>query len=160
MWETWWPCLWHDLQLRRLTDDETRASSKRFFDKLRKMPNMLQAAVYSSTMHYLLAVQATGTNGQWPRDAEDARHADPRFPCKYATSCRSKNSFRPEAAHEKLRLMGTCTAAAVSARLKESPAIVGPFRAKAKRDGLPWSSVILAATTSKWRSSCRCRLRK
>lgn len=43
------------------TDDETRAFSKRFFDKLNKMPNMLQAGVYSATLHYLQAVQAAGT---------------------------------------------------------------------------------------------------
>ena len=43
------------------TDDQTRAFSKRFYDKLKKMPNMLQAGVYSSTLHYLKAVQAAGT---------------------------------------------------------------------------------------------------
>ena len=48
------------------TDDETRAFSKRFFDKLKKMPNMLQAGVYSSTMHYLQAVQASGTTDSGP----------------------------------------------------------------------------------------------
>jgi branched-chain amino acid transport system substrate-binding protein len=48
------------------TDDQTRAFSKRFFDKIKKMPNMLQAAVYSSTMHYLQAVQASGTTDSGP----------------------------------------------------------------------------------------------
>jgi len=43
------------------TDEETRAFAKRFFDKMKKMPNMLQAGVYSSTLHYLQAVQAAGT---------------------------------------------------------------------------------------------------
>jgi branched-chain amino acid transport system substrate-binding protein len=43
------------------TDDQTRAFAKRFYDKLNKMPNMLQAGMYSSTMHYLQAVQAAGT---------------------------------------------------------------------------------------------------
>jgi branched-chain amino acid transport system substrate-binding protein len=43
------------------TDDQTRAFAKRFYDKLKKMPNMLQAGMYSSTMHYLQAVQAAGT---------------------------------------------------------------------------------------------------
>ncbi|MBN8926934.1 MAG: ABC transporter permease [Rhodospirillales bacterium 69-11] len=43
------------------TDDQTRAFAKRFFDKMKKMPNMLQAGAYSSTMHYLQAVQAAGT---------------------------------------------------------------------------------------------------
>lgn len=43
-------------------NDETRAWSKRFFDRLHKMPNMSQAGVYSSTMHYLKAVQTAGTD--------------------------------------------------------------------------------------------------
>ena len=43
------------------TDDESRAFSKRFFDRLGKMPNMLQAGMYSSTMHYLQAVKAADT---------------------------------------------------------------------------------------------------
>lgn len=43
------------------TDDQTRAFAKRFFEKMKKMPNMLQAGAYSSTMHYLQAVQAAGT---------------------------------------------------------------------------------------------------
>ncbi len=48
------------------TDDETRAFSKRFYEKLNKMPNMLQAGVYSSTLHYLQAVQAAGTTETGP----------------------------------------------------------------------------------------------
>ena len=48
------------------TDDETRAFSKRFYDKLKKMPNMLQAGVYSATTHYLQAVQAVGTTDSAP----------------------------------------------------------------------------------------------
>ncbi|HEY0182407.1 MAG TPA: ABC transporter substrate-binding protein [Rhodopila sp.] len=48
------------------TDDETRAFAKRFYDKLNKMPNMLQAGMYSSTMHYLQAVQAAGTTDSAP----------------------------------------------------------------------------------------------
>src|SRR5919205_1991917 len=43
-------------------DEQTRAWSKRFFAKLNKMPTMWQAGVYSSAMHYLKAVQATGTD--------------------------------------------------------------------------------------------------
>jgi branched-chain amino acid transport system substrate-binding protein len=39
----------------------TRAFSRRFFDRIGKMPNMSQAGVYSSTMHYLEAVRAVGT---------------------------------------------------------------------------------------------------
>ena len=43
-------------------DDETRSWSRRYFAKLNKMPTMWQAGVYSSVMHYLKAVQATGTD--------------------------------------------------------------------------------------------------
>jgi branched-chain amino acid transport system substrate-binding protein len=42
-------------------NDETRAWSKRFFERLNRMPNMSQAGVYSSTMHYLKAVAMAGT---------------------------------------------------------------------------------------------------
>lgn len=42
-------------------NDETRAFSKRFFDKLKKMPSMNQAGVYSSVMTYLNAVKAVGS---------------------------------------------------------------------------------------------------
>ena len=42
-------------------DDGTRAFAKRFYDKLHKMPNGLQAGAYSATMHYLQAVDAAGT---------------------------------------------------------------------------------------------------
>ncbi len=47
-------------------DDATRAWSKRFFEKLGKMPNSLQAGVYSSTLHYLKAVQSAGTDATDP----------------------------------------------------------------------------------------------
>ncbi len=43
-------------------NDETRKWSRRFFEKMKKMPNMLNAGVYSSTLHYLKAVAATGTD--------------------------------------------------------------------------------------------------
>jgi branched-chain amino acid transport system substrate-binding protein len=42
-------------------NDETRAFAHRFYDKLHKMPNMSQAGVYSSTLHYLKAVRDVGT---------------------------------------------------------------------------------------------------
>ena len=41
---------------------ETRAFSKRYFERVGKMPNMSQAADYSSTLHYLNAVKAAGTD--------------------------------------------------------------------------------------------------
>jgi branched-chain amino acid transport system substrate-binding protein len=43
-------------------NDETRKWARRFFEKMKKMPNMSQAGLYSSTMHYLKAVQAAGTD--------------------------------------------------------------------------------------------------
>src|SRR5438128_6499775 len=43
-------------------DDKTRAWSKRYFEKMNRMPTMWQAGVYSSTMHYLNAVKAAGTD--------------------------------------------------------------------------------------------------
>jgi branched-chain amino acid transport system substrate-binding protein len=41
---------------------DTRAWSKRYFEKMKKEPSMLQAADYSATMFYLNAVKATGTD--------------------------------------------------------------------------------------------------
>lgn len=42
-------------------NDETRAFSKRYYEKVDAMPNMSQAATYSSVMHYLKAIEAAGT---------------------------------------------------------------------------------------------------
>jgi branched-chain amino acid transport system substrate-binding protein len=42
--------------------DETRAWAKRFFERMKRMPHMGDAGDYSSTMHYLKAVQAAGTD--------------------------------------------------------------------------------------------------
>jgi branched-chain amino acid transport system substrate-binding protein len=41
---------------------ETREWSRRFFERHKKMPNMLPAGAYSAVLHYLKAVQATGTD--------------------------------------------------------------------------------------------------
>jgi len=43
-------------------NDETRAFSKRFMDKVGRMPTMIQAGLYSATMHYLKAIEAIGTD--------------------------------------------------------------------------------------------------
>jgi branched-chain amino acid transport system substrate-binding protein len=43
-------------------NEETRAWSKRFFDRMGKMPSMINAGVYSSIMMYTNAVRATGTD--------------------------------------------------------------------------------------------------
>jgi branched-chain amino acid transport system substrate-binding protein len=42
-------------------NDATRAWSKRFFDRMKREPTMVQAGVYGSIMHYLAAVKAAGT---------------------------------------------------------------------------------------------------
>lgn len=44
------------------TNDETRKWSERYFKRTGKMPASIQAADYSSTMHYLKAIQAAGTD--------------------------------------------------------------------------------------------------
>ncbi len=43
-------------------NDDTRKWSKRFFEKIKRMPTMLHAADYSVTTQYLNAVKATGTD--------------------------------------------------------------------------------------------------
>ena len=40
---------------------ETRAFSKRFFERVHRMPTMVQAGVYSAAYHYLEAIKALGT---------------------------------------------------------------------------------------------------
>jgi branched-chain amino acid transport system substrate-binding protein len=42
-------------------DDQTRAFAKKFYSATNKMPTMVQAGMYSATIHYLNAVQASGT---------------------------------------------------------------------------------------------------
>ncbi|WP_201741943.1 ABC transporter substrate-binding protein [Mangrovicoccus ximenensis] len=48
-------------------NDETRAFAERFFERTDQYPSMVQAGAYSATMHYLHAVEATGSE-----DAADA----------------------------------------------------------------------------------------
>jgi branched-chain amino acid transport system substrate-binding protein len=43
-------------------DDASRAWSQRFFARTGRMPTLVQAGVYSSTLHYLKAVKASGTD--------------------------------------------------------------------------------------------------
>ena len=47
-------------------NDRTRAFGKRFFERMKRMPTMNQAATYSATLHYLKAVQAAGTKETRP----------------------------------------------------------------------------------------------
>ncbi|NYT35978.1 ABC transporter substrate-binding protein [Allopusillimonas soli] len=43
-------------------NDETRKWSERFYQRMKKMPTAIQAGNYSSTMHYLKAIAAAGTD--------------------------------------------------------------------------------------------------
>ena len=43
-------------------DDEARAFGKRYFERMKKMPNSNQAGVYSSVANYLKAIEAAGTD--------------------------------------------------------------------------------------------------
>ncbi len=43
-------------------NDDTRRLGKKYFAKMKKMPNMAQAGVYSAVLQYLKAIQATGTD--------------------------------------------------------------------------------------------------
>lgn len=43
-------------------DQDSRAWSKRYFEKMKKMPNSIQASGYSTTLQYLRSVKATGTD--------------------------------------------------------------------------------------------------
>ena len=43
-------------------NEETRAFAKRYFERVRNMPNMSQAGNYSATLHYLKAIETAGTD--------------------------------------------------------------------------------------------------
>ncbi|MGM0701217.1 MAG: ABC transporter substrate-binding protein [Pseudomonadota bacterium] len=43
-------------------DDESREWAERYYERVGRMPTMVQAGIYSSTMHYLKAVEATGSD--------------------------------------------------------------------------------------------------
>jgi len=43
-------------------DEESRAWAKRFFERTKRMPTMVQAGIYSSTRHYLQAIKDTGSD--------------------------------------------------------------------------------------------------
>lgn len=47
-------------------DDRSREFGKKFFDRMKRMPTMNQAATYSATLHYLKAVKAAGTRDTKP----------------------------------------------------------------------------------------------
>ena len=54
--------------------------------------------------------------------------------------------------HSTVAGVSACTASSGERLLERFDAIVGPLRAKAKRDWMPWASITLPAITSKWRS--------
>ncbi|MES2030151.1 MAG: ABC transporter substrate-binding protein [Pseudomonadota bacterium] len=43
-------------------DDKTRAWSKKFYERTKVMPTMIQTGVYGSVLHYLKAIKAAGTD--------------------------------------------------------------------------------------------------
>ncbi|GHE20674.1 ABC transporter substrate-binding protein [Halomonas urumqiensis] len=43
-------------------DDESREWAERYYERVGRMPTMVQAGIYSSTMHYLKAVEEAGTD--------------------------------------------------------------------------------------------------
>ena len=47
-------------------NDDTRAFSKRFMERVKRVPTSAQAGVYSSVLHYLQAVKAAGTTDAAP----------------------------------------------------------------------------------------------
>ena len=53
---------------------DARAWADRFYDRTGARPSMVQAGIYSSTMHYLRAVEATGSDKASTVRAEMAKH--------------------------------------------------------------------------------------
>ncbi|MHC2178539.1 branched-chain amino acid transport system substrate-binding protein [Bradyrhizobium diazoefficiens] len=60
-------------------NDDTRAFSKRFTERMKRPPTSAQAGVYSSVTHYLKAVKAAGHDGCGCGDQGDEGDADQRF---------------------------------------------------------------------------------
>jgi branched-chain amino acid transport system substrate-binding protein len=56
------------------SDDDGRKWSQRYFDRMKRMPNDIQAGLYSATTHYLKGVQAAGPVGidavRWMKNNE------------------------------------------------------------------------------------------
>ena len=47
-------------------NDRSRTFSKRYFERMKKMPNMSQVGVYSTVLHYLKAIEKAGTDATGP----------------------------------------------------------------------------------------------
>jgi len=56
-------------------NEASRNFGQRFYEKIGRMPTMVQAGLYSATMHYLKAVAAAGTDSARP--VLDKMHATP-----------------------------------------------------------------------------------
>ena len=90
-------------------NEETRAFSKRFMAKVGRVPTMIQAGLYSATMHYLKAIEAIGTD-EAPKVmaqmrampvndffAHTARSASTAAWCTTCTCSRSRSRKSPKA---------------------------------------------------------------
>ena len=58
-------------------NDRTREFGERFFKRTGRMPNMVQAGMYSATLQYLKAVKAAGHEGL-RRGGQEAQGASSR----------------------------------------------------------------------------------
>lgn len=67
---------------------EARAWSRRYFDKMKRMPSSLQAADYSATMHFLKAVEAART--------DDAEKVVARMKATPIDDFYAKGTIRPD----------------------------------------------------------------
>ncbi|SFX43414.1 substrate-binding protein [Marinospirillum alkaliphilum DSM 21637] len=92
-------------------DEDARAWSDRFYQRTNARPSMVQAGIYSSTMHYLKGVQATGSDKaadvrKWMMDnqindmfakggyvREDGRMVHDMYLAQVKTPAESKNEW-------------------------------------------------------------------
>ncbi|MGX1234157.1 branched-chain amino acid transport system substrate-binding protein [Bradyrhizobium japonicum] len=70
-------------------DEATRAWSKKFYERTKVMPTMIQTGVYGSVLHYLKGIKAAGRR---PRqgDGQDARAADRGYLCPWRQIARGR----------------------------------------------------------------------
>ena len=114
-------------------NDETRAFSKRFMERVKRVPTSAQAGVYSSVTHYLKAVKAAGTTDSAAGDEDHEGHADQR----HVRQERPDSRRRPHGARH------------VPVRGQEAVGIQGPLgRLQAAGDGARQRSVPVAGTVA------------
>ena len=92
-------------------NDDTRAFSKRFMERMKRVPTSAQAGVYSSVLHYLQAVKAAGTT-------------DPAAVMKIMKDTPINDMFAKERPDPRRRPHG---ARHVSVRSQEAVGIQGPL---------------------------------